>query len=164
MYNTMNYDYFLDMMEDKYNIEYDEANNLWNRIVEMGLGKFVEDKYYIFTKLEQIEIDGYVIDELKSLSEWVELSADDSESIEVFEDWRLHYNEVIDKLIEMLYENVRGDEITYADIIFNAKEPRKKVYELLTEVTKMVFEQKLEEMKEAMDDFVKKLENGKIKF
>ena len=27
MYNTMNYDYFLDMMEDKHDIEYDEAKN-----------------------------------------------------------------------------------------------------------------------------------------
>lgn len=164
MYNTMNYDYFLDMMEDKHEMEYDEAKDLWNKIVESGLGKFVEDKYYIFTELEQIEIDGYVIGELKPLAEWVELSADESETVEIFEGWRLRYDDVMDRLIERLDENVHGNGITYADMIFNAEEPRKKVYELLAEITKMVFEQKLEEMKEAMDSFVKKLENGSFKW
>jgi enoyl reductase-like protein len=164
MYNTMNYDYFLDMMEDKHDIEYDEAKNLWDKIVEAGLGKFVENKYYIFTELEQIEIDGYVIDELKPLTEWVELSADESESVEIFEGWRLRYDDVMDKLIERLDENVYGDGNTYADMIFNADEPRKKVYELLAEVTKCVFEQKLDEMKSAMDNFVEKLENGTFKW
>ena len=63
-----------------------------------------------------------------------------------------------DKLLEMLDEDVHGDGVTYADSIYNAEDPKEKVYDLLTEITKMVFEQKLDEMKSAMNDFIETLE------
>ena len=66
--------------------------------------------------------------------------------------------------LERLDENIVGNGTTYADMIFNAEEPRELVYNLLTEITKDVFEQKLEEMKDTMDIFVGKLEDGSIKW
>ena len=158
MYYTIHYDRFMDIMDEKYDASDEVIETTWKKIVDAGLGKFVDDEYYIFTKNEVLKIDNYVIDDLEELSVWVGYRVCEAESVEIFEEWRLQYDEVMDKLLEMLDEDVHGDGVTYADNIYNAENPKEKVYDLLTEITKMVFEQKLDEMKSAMNDFIKTLE------
>ena len=158
MYYTIHYDRFMDIMDEKYDASDEIIETTWKKIVEAGLGKFVDDEYYIFTKNEVLKIDNYVIDDLEELSVWVGYRVSEAESVEIFEEWRLQYDEVMDKLLEMLDEDVHGDGVTYADSIYNAEDPKEKVYDLLTEITKMVFEQKLDEMKSAMNDFIETLE------
>ena len=158
MYYTIHYDRFMDIMDEKYDASDEVIETTWKKIVEAGLGKFVDDEYYIFTKNEVLKIDNYVIDDLEELSVWIGYRVSEAESVEIFEEWRLQYDEVMDKLLEMLDEDVYGDGVTYADNIYNAEDPKEKVYDLLTEITKMVFEQKLDEMKSAMNDFIETLE------
>ena len=158
MYYTIHYDRFMDIMDEKYDASDEVIETTWKKIVEAGLGKFVDDEYYIFTKNEVLKIDNYIIDDLEKLSVWVGYCVCEAESVEIFEEWRLQYDEVMDKLLEMLDEDVHGDGVTYADSIYNAEDPKEKVYDLLTEITKMVFEQKLDEMKSAMNDFIETLE------
>ena len=158
MYYTIHYDRFMDIMDEKYDASDEVIETTWKKIVEAGLGKFVDDEYYIFTKNEVLKIDNYIIDDLDELSVWVGYRVCEAESVEIFEGWRLQYDEVMDKLLEMLDEDVHGDGVTYADSIYNAEDPKEKVYDLLTEITKMVFEQKLDEMKSAMNDFIETLE------
>ena len=158
MYYTIHYDRFMDIMDEKYDASDEVIETTWKKIVEAGLGKFVDDEYYIFTKNEVLKIDNYIIDDLDELSVWVGYRVCEAESVEIFEEWRLQYDEVMDKLLEMLDEDVYGDGVTYADSIYNAEDPKEKVYDLLTEITKMVFEQKLDEMKSAMNDFIETLE------
>ena len=158
MYYTIHYDRFMDIMDEKYDASDEIIEATWKKIVDAGLGKFVDDEYYIFTKNEVLKIDNYVIDDLEKLSVWVGYCVCEAESVEIFEEWRLQYDEVMDKLLEMLDEDVHGDGVTYADSIYNAEDPKEKVYDLLTEITKMVFEQKLDEMKSAMNDFIETLE------
>ena len=158
MYYTIHYDRFMDIMDEKYDASDEVIETTWKKIVEAGLGKFVDDEYYIFTKNEVLKIDNYIIDDLEELSVWVGYHVCEAESVEIFEEWRLQYDEVMDKLLEMLDEDVYGDGVTYADSIYNAEDPKEKVYDLLTEITKMVFEQKLDEMKSAMNDFIETLE------
>lgn len=158
MYYTIHYDRFMDIMDEKYDASDEIIETTWKKIVEAGLGKFVDDEYYIFTKNEVLKIDNYIIDDLDELSVWVGYHVCEAESVEIFEEWRLQYDEVMDKLLEMLDEDVYGDGVTYADSIYNAEDPKEKVYDLLTEITKMVFEQKLDEMKYAMNDFIETLE------
>ena len=158
MYYTIHYDRFMDIMDEKYDASDEVIETTWKKIVEAGLGKFVDDEYYIFTKNEVLKIDNYIIDDLEELSVWVGYRVCEAESVEIFEEWRLQYDEVMDKLLEMLDEDVHGDGVTYADSIYNAEDPKEKVYDLLTEITKMVFEQKLDEMKSAMNDFIETLE------
>ena len=162
MYYTIHYDRFMDVMDEKYNASDEVIETTWKKIVKAGLGKFVDDEYYIFTENETLEIDDYVIDDLDELSVWVGYRVYEGESVNIFEGWNLEYDEVIDKLLEMLDENVHGDGVTYADSIYNAKDPKKRVYDLLTEITKMIFEQKLDEMKSAMNDFIETLESGEF--
>ena len=158
MYYTIHYDRFMDIMDEKYDASDEVIETTWKKIVEVGLGKFVDDEYYIFTKNEVLKIDNYIIDDLEKLSVWVGYCVCEAESVEIFEEWRLQYDEVMDKLLEMLDEDVHGDGVTYADSIYNAEDPKEKVCDLLTEITKMVFEQKLDEMKSAMNDFIETLE------
>ena len=158
MYYTIHYDRFMDIMDEKYDASDEIIETTWKKIVEAGLGKFVDDEYYIFTKNEVLKIDNYIIDDLEELSVWVGYRVCEAESVEIFEEWRLQYDEVMDKLLEMLDEDVHGDGVTYADSIYNAEDPKEKVYDLLIEITKMVFEQKLDEMKSAMNDFIETLE------
>ena len=158
MYYTIHYDRFMDIMDEKYDASDEVIETTWKKIVEAGLGKFVDDEYYIFTKNEVLKIDNYIIDDLEELSVWVGYRVCEAESVEIFEEWRLQYDEVMDKLLEMLDEDVHGDGVTYADSIYNAEDPKEKVYDLLTEITKMIFEQKLDEMKSAMNDFIETLE------
>ena len=158
MYYTIHYDRFMDIMDEKYDASDEVIETTWKKIVEAGLGKFVDDEYYIFTKNEVLKIDNYIIDDLEELSVWVGYRVCEAESVEIFEGWRLQYDEVMDKLLEILDEDVHGDGVTYADSIYNAEDPKEKVYDLLTEITKMVFEQKLDEMKSAMNDFIETLE------
>ena len=158
MYYTIHYDRFMDIMDEKYDASDEIIETTWKKIVEAGLGKFVDDEYYIFTKNEVLKIDNYIIDDLDELSVWVGYRVCEAESVEIFEEWRLQYDEVMDKLLEMLDEDVHGDGVTYADSIYNAEDPKERVYDLLTEITKMVFEQKLDEMKSAMNDFIETLE------
>ena len=158
MYYTIHYDRFMDIMDEKYDASDETIEATWKKIVDAGLGKFVDDEYYIFTKNEVLKIDNYDIDDLEKLSVWVGYCVCEAESVEIFEEWRLQYDEVMDKLLEMLDEDVHGDGVTYADNIYNAEDPKEKVYDLLTEITKMVFEQKLDEMKSAMNDFIETLE------
>ena len=158
MYYTIHYDRFMDIMDEKYDASDEIIETTWKKIVEAGLGKFVDDEYYIFTKNEVLKIDNYIIDDLDELSVWVGYRVCEAESVEIFEEWRLQYDEVMDKLLEMLDEDVHGDGVTYADSIYNAEDPKEKVYDLLIEITKMVFEQKLDEMKYAMNDFIETLE------
>ena len=158
MYYTIHYDRFMDIMDEKYDASDDTIEATWKKIVDAGLGKFVDDEYYIFTKNEVLKIDNYIIDDLEELSVWVGYRVCEAESVEIFEESRLQYDEVMDKLLEMLDEDVHGDGVTYADSIYNAEDPKEKVYDLLTEITKMVFEQKLDEMKSAMNDFIETLE------
>lgn len=164
MYYTIHYDRFMDVMDEKYNASDEIIETTWKKIVEAGLGKFVDDEYYIFTENEALEVDDYVIDDLDELSVWVGYRVYEGESVNIFEGWSLEYDEVIDKLLEMLDENVHGDGITYADSIYNAEEPKERVYDLLTEITKMIFEQKLDEMKAAMNDFIETLESREFKW
>lgn len=158
MYYTIHYDRFMDIMDEKYDASDEVIETTWKKIVEAGLGKFVDDEYYIFTKNEVLKIDDYIIDDLEELPVWVGYCVCEAESVEIFEEWRLQYDEVMDKLLEMLDEDVYGDGVTYADSIYNAEDPKEKVYDLLTEITKMIFEQKLDEMKSAMNDFIETLE------
>ena len=158
MYYTIHYDRFMDIMDEKYDASDEVIETTWKKIVDVGLGKFVDDEYYIFTKNEVLKIDNYIIDDLDELSVWVGYRVCEAESVEIFEEWRLQYDEVMNKLLEMLDEDVHGDGVTYADNIYNAEDPKEKVYDLLTEITKMVFEQKLDEMKSAMNDFIETLE------
>ena len=158
MYYTIHYDRFMDIMDEKYDASDEVIETTWKKIVEAGLGKFVDDEYYIFTKNEVLKIDNYIIDDLEELSVWVGYRVCEAESVEIFEEWRLQYDEVMDKLLEMLDEDVHGDGVTYADSIYNAEDPKEKVYDLLTEITKMVFEQKLDEMKSAMNDIIETFE------
>ena len=164
MYNTIYYDNFLDQMYDKYDVGDDVCCKLWNKIVEQGVGKFVEDEDYIFTEREVIEIDGYVINRFNPLSLWVEWSVEEDESVKIFENWSLKYDEVMGALLDDFDTDLEGNGITYADMIFNAEEPREKVYALLRNITQIIFEQKLEEMKYAMDNFIKKLDSGEFKW
>ena len=158
MYYTIHYDRFMDIMDEKYDASDETIEATWKKIVDAGLGKFVDDEYYIFTKNEVLKIDNYIIDDLDELSVWVGYRVCEAESVEIFEEWRLQYDEIMDKLLEMLDEDVHGDGVTYADSIYNAEDPKEKVYDLLIEITKMVFEQKLDEMKSAMNDFIETLE------
>ena len=163
-YYVFSLDGFVDWMDDHFELSDDELLKLWNEIVEIDVGRFVCAKDYIFATSKTIEIDGYTIGYSCELSEWVKYSISENNSKEIFEGWRLNYYEVMDRLLERLDENIVGNGTTYADMIFNAEEPRELVYNLLTEITKDVFEQKLEEMKDTMDIFVGKLEDGSIKW
>ena len=102
MYYTIHYDRFMDIMDEKYDASDETIEATWKKIVDAGLGKFVDDEYYIFTKNEVLKIDNYVIDDLEKLSVWVGYCVCEAESVEIFEEWRLQYDEVMDKLLEML--------------------------------------------------------------
>lgn len=164
MYYTIGIERFWDIMEEEYNIEDAKViNTLWDKIVESRQGRFVEGRDYIFTENETLSVDGYVFDDLDELSEWVRYRSYEADSVEVFEGWRLQYDEVTDKLLEYLEENIHGEEITYADAIFNADEPTKKTHEFWIEVTQMIFAQKIDEMKIAMNECVEKLKSREIR-
>ena len=164
MYYTIGIERFWDVMEEEYNIDDAKViNTLWDKIVESGQGRFVEERDYIFTENETLTVDGYVFDDLDKLSEWVRYRSYEADSVEVFEGWRLQYDEVTDRLLEMFNENIHGDGTTYADIIFNADEPVEKTHELWIEVTQMLFAQKIDEMKIAMNECVEKLKNREIR-
>lgn len=164
MYYTIGIERFCDVMAEEHNIEDSKViNTLWDKIVESGQGRFVEGRDYIFTENETLTVDGYVFDDLDELSEWVRYRSYEADSVEVFEGWRLQYDEVTDRLLEMLNENIHGDGITYAYMIFNADEPLEKTHELWIEVTQMLFAQKIDEMKIAMNECVGKLKSREIR-
>ena len=71
MYYTIHYDRFMDIMDEKYDASDETIEATWKKIVDAGLGKFVDDEYYIFTKNEVLKIDNYIIDDLEELSVWV---------------------------------------------------------------------------------------------
>ena len=164
MYYTIGIERFWDILEEEYNIEDGKIiNALWDKVVESGQGRFVDGKDYIFTENKKLSVDGYVFDDLDKLSEWIRYRSYEADSVEVFEGWRLQYDEVTDRLLEMLNENIHGDGITYADVIFNADEPVEKTHELWIEVTQMLFTQKIDEMKIAMNECVGKLKSREIR-
>lgn len=164
MYYTIGIERFWDVMEEEYNIDDAKViNTLWDKIVESGQGRFVEERDYIFTENETLTVDGYVFDDLDKLSEWVRYRSYEADSVEVFEGWRLQYDEVTDRLLGMFNENIHGGGITYADMIFKADEPVKKTHELWIEVTQILFAQKIDEMKMAMNECIEKLKSREIK-
>ena len=162
MYNLISYERFAEQMWDKYSV--DDRDDVWNKIAKQGIGRLIEDEEYVLTNRETIEIDGYVIDHLIPLDKWVKWSVEEGESVKIFEDWSLEYDEVMDVLLEYFDTDLNGDGITYADMIFNAENPREKVYDLLKDITKNIFVQKLEGLRCAMYDFIKKLDSGEFKW
>lgn len=166
MYYVLNVDRFADAMSYKYDMDDKTLEKLWKKIISEEIGTSVDDGYYIFTTKESFEIDGFVIDCSYPLEEWVGYQTYDDESVEIFEGWRLEYSDVLNTLLDYLYDDMMGDDeySTYAEMIVNAEDPTKKVHELLTKMVDVVFDLKLQEMKWEMEKFTEKLKSGKIKW
>ena len=164
MYYVFNNDRFLDEMYDKYNLEDSQSEKIWKQIVENGLGRFFDDEYYIISENKSFKIGEYSIERSTELSEWVSYLVYEDESVEVCDGLRINHSEVMDRLLEWFEEDVRGTGITYADIIYNAENPKEKVYELLNTILPTVMDLKLEKIKIEMNNIVEKFKSKKLKW
>lgn len=164
MYYVFNNDRFLDEMYDKYNLEDSQSEKIWKQIVDDGLGRFFDEEYYIISESKSFKIGEYSIERSTKLSEWVSYLVYEDESVEICDGLRIKHSEVMDRLLEWFEEDVQGTGTTYADIIYNAENPKEKVYELLNTILPTVMDLKLEKIKIEMNNIVERFKNKKLKW
>lgn len=136
-------------------------DRLWEKIVSEGHGKFVQNKEWIFSTEESCEIDGILIESAYTLEDWVEDSCCD-ESTEFYEKLSLSHYEIMQSMLGFFYNETMGTNgfSTYADMVFNSENPMETIYRLLDETALAVLEDKMEEIKNAIDVLKDQIASG----
>lgn len=114
--------------------ENEEEIDLLDKILETGQAvKMGEDEDYILSKTDKLILDGKIISESKRTLEDYISWFDDGDYIELVEGLEVPKIDVINTFLVEINQPCNDDGVTYAEMIYNAKEPKKQIDQYLNE-------------------------------
>lgn len=145
---------------------YDENGEeiaLLEKILETGQAvKMGEDEDYILSKTDKIILDGEIISESKRTLEDYISWFDDGDYIELVKGLEIPKIDTINTFLGEIYQPCNEDGVTYAEMIYNAKEPKKQIDQYLNEFLIIHIDFIVSEINAKKEQIRKQTEAGKI--
>lgn len=145
---------------------YDEDGEeiaLLEKILETGQAvKMGEDEDYILSKTDKLILDGKIISESKMTLEDYISWFDDGDYIELVKGLEIPKIDAINTFLGEMNQPCNDDGVTYAEMIYNAKEPKKQIDQYLNEFLIIHIDFIISEINAKKEQIRKQTEAGKI--
>lgn len=145
---------------------YDEDGEeiaLLEKILETGQAvKMGEDEDYILSKTDKLILDGKIISESKMTLEDYISWFDDGDDIELVKGLEIPKIDAINTFLGEINQPCNDDGVTYAEMIYNAKEPKKQIDQYLNEFLIIHIDFIISEINAKKEQIRKQTEAGKI--
>lgn len=140
-----------------------EEIDLLDKILESGQAvKMGEKEDYILSKASKLVFDGKVISEPnKTLEEYISW-LDDGDYIKLIERLEIPKIDAINTFLGEINQPCNDDGVTYAEMIYNAKEPKKQIDQYLNEFLIIYIDFIVSEINEKKEQIRNQTETGKI--
>lgn len=140
-----------------------EEIDLLDKILESGQAvKMGEKEDYILSKASKLVFDGKVISEPnKTLEEYISW-LDDGDYIKLIEGLEIPKIDAINTFLREINQPCNDDGVTYAEMIYNAKEPKKQIDQYLNEFLIIHIDFIVSEINAKKEQIRNQTEEGKI--
>ena len=140
-----------------YNTE-EMTDEIKKKIINNGLAVVINE-VNLLSKVDEIAIDGNVIESSYSLDEYIEMF-DGGECVTLIEEVQVDISDVIETLLGELYQPCNDDGMTYAERIYNSEEPYNEIKKMIYEFLLIRIDFVMTNIKCRITQIQKDIENG----
>ncbi len=140
-----------------YNTE-EMTDDIKEKIINNGLAVVINE-VNLLSKVDEIAIDGNVIESSYSLDEYIEMF-DGGECVTLIEEVQVDISDVIETLLGELYQPCNDDGMTYAERIYNSEEPYNEIKKMIYEFLLIRIDFVMTNIKCRITQIQKDIENG----
>lgn len=140
-----------------YNTE-EMENDLREKIIDNGLAVVINE-VNLLSKVDELVIDGNVIESSYSLDEYIKMF-DGGECVTLVEGVQIDISDAIENLLGELYQTCNNEGMTYADRIYNSKDPYNEIRKMLNEFLLIRIDFVMTDIKYKITQIQKDIENG----
>lgn len=140
-----------------YNTE-EMTDDIKEKIINNGLAVVINE-VNLLSKVDEIAIDGNVIESSYSLDEYIEMF-DGGECVTLIEEVQVDISDAIETLLGELYQPCNDDGMTYAERIYNSEEPYNEIKKMIYEFLLIRIDFFMTDIKCRITQIQKDIENG----
>jgi len=140
-----------------YNTE-EMTDDIKEKIINNGLAVVINE-VNLLSKVDELVIDGNVIESSYSLDEYIEMF-DGGECVTLIEEVQVDISDVIETLLGELYQPCNDDGMTYAERIYNSEEPYNEIKKMIYEFLLIRIDFVMTNIKCRITQIQKDIENG----
>ena len=140
-----------------YNTE-EMTDDIKEKIINTGLAVVINE-VNLLSKVDEIAIEGNVIESSYSLDEYIEMF-DGGECVTLIEEVQVDISDVIETLLGELYQPCNDDGMTYAERIYNSEEPYNEIKKMIYEFLLIRIDFVMTNIKCRITQIQKDIENG----
>lgn len=140
-----------------YNTE-EMTDDIKEKIINNGLAVVINE-VNLLSKVDELAIDGNVIESSYSLDEYIEMF-DGGECVTLIEEVQVDISDAIETLLGELYQPCNDDGMTYAERIYNSEEPYNEIKKMIYEFLLIRIDFVMTDIKCRITQIQKDIENG----
>lgn len=140
-----------------YNTE-EMTDDIKEKIINNGLAVVINE-VNLLSKVDELVIDGNVIESSYSLDEYIEMF-DGGECVTLVEEVQVDISDAIETLLGELYQPCNDDGMTYAERIYNSEEPYNEIKKMIYEFLLIRIDFVMTDIKCRITQIQKDIENG----
>lgn len=140
-----------------YNTE-EMNDDIKEKIVNNGLAVVINE-VNLLSKVDELMIDGNVIESSYSLDEYIEMF-DGGECVTLADGVQIDISDAIETLLGELYQPCNDEGMTYADRIYNSDDPCNEIRKMLNEFLLIRIDFIMTDIKYRITQIEKSIENG----
>lgn len=144
-----------------YNTEEIE-NDLIEKIVNNGLAVVINE-LNLLSKVDELVIDGNVIESSYSLDEYIEMF-DGGQCVTLIDEVQIDVSDVIETLLGELYQPCNDEGITYAERIYNSDDPYNEIKKMINEFLLIRIDFVMTDIKYRITQIQKDIEKGTLEW
>lgn len=144
-----------------YNTEEIE-NDLIEKIINNGLAVVINE-LNLLSKVDELVIDGNVIESSYSLDEYIEMF-DGGQCVTLIDDVQIDVSDVIETLLGELYQPCNDEGITYAERIYNSDDSYNEIKKMINEFLLIRIDFVMTDIKYRITQIQKDIENGTLEW
>lgn len=144
-----------------YNTEEIE-NDLIEKIVNNGLAVVINE-LNLLSKVDELVIDGNVIESSYSLDEYIEMF-DGGQCVTLIDEVQIDASDVIETLLGELYQPCNDEGVTYAERIYNSDDPYNEIKKMINEFLLIRIDFVMTDIKYRITQIQKDIENGTLEW
>lgn len=133
-------------------------NDLREKIVNNGLAVII-DEVNLLSKVDELVIDGNVIESSYSLDEYIEMF-DGGQCVTLIDEVQIDVSDVIETLLGELYQHCNDEGMTYAERIYNSDNPYNEIKTVINEFLLIRIDFVMTDIKYRITQITKNIENG----
>lgn len=144
-----------------YNTE-EMTDDIKEKIINNGLAVVINE-VNLLSKVDELVIDGNVIESSYSLDEYIEMF-DGGQCVTLIDEVQIDVSDVIETLLGELYQPCNDDGMTYAERIYNSDDSYNEIKTMINEFLLIRIDFVMTDIKYRITQIQKDIENGTLEW